>query len=418
MPEYQYQAKKGLGQVVNGVVSAANPQEAIKLIEVQGLLPIEIVLKTAPDESAKPAAVKSVDRPEKKSETSSVFQSRKISAYQVCIFTRQLAGFLRTGVPLLRALDLIREQASDKKMKAILSEVVNGVRNGDAFSFTLEKFAIGSFDARYLSMVASGELGGSLDRVLEVLADHLESEEELRGQIRAAMAYPLFILLVGIGTLFFLLMFCLPRLSGLFSSHGKLPFLTQVLMGFSNPACQVGLWIFFGLLGLGAAYLFRPGLAAKRTRDGLLLKLPFISSLACKSDIARFCSTLSMLIENGIQMHQAVEAARPVLANELLKEDLKQAQRHLLEGGMLTDVLKEARYFPPLVHQLIAVGEESGQLPRTLSEVARFYTRESLRGVKMLTSLLEPLFILGLSVIVGLIVAGIMLPIFDMGWVH
>jgi len=233
------------------------------------------------------------------------------------------------------------------------------------------------------------------------------------------MAYPMLILVVGSATIFFMFTFCLPRLSGLFNqSYESLPFVTKILMAFGQPEWQTFFWstaaaivglVFFGFVGGGAR---------KIRRQRLITRLPLLGTIKMKSDIARFCNTLGMLIQNGIPIYEAIEVTRPVLANDRLEGDLADAQKRIMGGEMLTTVLGDAKNFPPFVSHMVAVGEESGRVGESMEEVARFYTRESSRAIKVLTSLIEPIFILVLSIIVGVMVAGIMLPIFNMNWME
>ena len=406
MSAFAYKAKKGPIEIISGTLSANSRQEAIRLIEEKGCIPIEIS-----EVSEKAVAFK---EPARMSPRSLV-----VPTYAICIFTRQLAGFLKSFVPLLNALELIAAQTANKNLKSILTHVTQDIRDGRRFSDVLEMYGGRAFDARYVGMVRAGESSGSLDDILARLADYLENEEETRGQVRAAMTYPLFVVLVGLGTVFFLFTFCIPRLSTLFGgSFATLPLPTKILMSLNRPECQKAIWaMFLILVGAGISMILMSK-KDPRLRDRFFGALPFLGKIRLKADLSRFCSTLAMLIQNGIPVYQAIEITRPVLNNELLKQDLQNAQRRMLGGEMLTLILKESKHFPSFVTQMVSTGEESGRLAESLGEVARFYSRESLRGVKMMTSLIEPIFILALSLVVGFVVAGMMLPIFDMQWLN
>ncbi len=419
MPEFAFKAKNGPVELIRGNITAASQQEAIRLIEQKGYVPIEVVPASAAAAAngRKPAA-RPAASPAASVRQKAVPRSSKVPLYEICVFTRQLAGLMRTHIPLLSALEIIKSQAGSARLKSLLSGISEAVRNGGRFSEALAQGGHGSFDARYIGMVRSGESGGSLDVILETLADYLEQEEELRGQIKAALAYPALIVMVGAGTLFFLFTWCLPKLSAIFGqTFATLPLPMKLLLMFCRPEWQAFFWFLLVAVVAAGVYFFTGGEGRKRQTDLLISKIPILGDLRLKADIARFCSTLSMLIENGISVHQAIEVTRPVLSNELLKEDLKDAQNRILAGEMMTAVLRESPHFPPFVSQMIHVGEESGQLVQTLREVARFYTRENIRGIKMLTSLIEPAIILVLSLVVGFVVAAIMLPIFEMNWI-
>ncbi|MBF0253552.1 MAG: type II secretion system F family protein [Candidatus Omnitrophica bacterium] len=414
MKEFSYKAKKGPGAVVEGVVRAMTQVEALGEIERMGLVPLEVaeaVVSAGPKKGArggKPARQgKSVPaRP----------RSGKIPFRTICVFTRQLASMMRSKVQILRALEFIGSQAQDPRLLHILEHVSKDVKNGTPFSDSLSAHGAGSFDHRYISMIRSGESGGSLDRVLQTLAEHLEREDETRSQIRSALAYPMLIVVVGIGTVFFMFTFVLPKLTSLFNqSYETLPMVTKMLMALARPSWQSVFWGVFGgaLVGLLAAF---GGKAGKARRQWASSRLPLLGEVKTKADIARFCDTLAMLLDQSVPVHQAIEVTRPVLSNDRLEKDLADAQRRISEGETLAEVIKRAQSFGPFVAQMIAVGEEGGDLSGALREVAHFYSAESLRSIKMLSSLIEPLLILALSLLVGLIVSAIMLPIFDMSW--
>ena len=404
---FSYQAKNGPTEIIKGQIDAANYTEAIKLVEAKGFVPIEV---------APAKAGSTVSSTAQKPHLS--LKRKKVSVYEVCIFTRQMAGFLKASVPLLSALELIRQETRQGTLHQVLTQVTRKIRDGGRFSDALEAAGCRAFDTRYISMVRSGETGGSLDNILETLANYLEREEEIQGQVKTALAYPILVILVGIGTIFFLFTFCIPRLSSLFrQAYGKLPLPTKILMSFAQPGWQTFFWVLLLVVASTCVYFFCGGEKQKKAVDRFLMRVPILGQVKLKSDIARFCETLSMLIENGIPVYQAIEVTRPVLGNELLKNSLKEAQNRILSGERMTAVLRDSPHFPPFVVQMISVGEESGRLVESLREVARFYSRESLHGIKILTSLLEPAFILVLSMVVGFVVAGMMLPIFDMSWV-
>lgn len=416
MPEFVYQAKKGPNEVTKGKLWADTKQEAVLLIEQKGFVPIQVEMASP---GAKPEGKKSLPRAARLRNSLRLKLGRKVSVYEVCVFTRQLSGFMRSQLPLLNALEFIKNQTPPASaMQELLDKIAGQVRNGKRFSDALEEFGAPYFDPRYISMVRAGEAGGSLDAILETLANHLEAEEEVRGQIRSALAYPALVVTVGVGTLFFLFTFCLPRLSGLFkSAFGTLPLPTRILMTFCRPEWQFFFYALLGALLIGAVVFFAAAKKNPRLVDLTLGRTPFLGQIRLKSDIARFASTLAMLIEHGVPIYQAIEATRPVLTNELLKEDLATAQDRIMGGEMLANIIRQSPNFPPFLAQMVAVGEDSGRLAASLKEIARFYSRESTRGIKVITSLIEPVFILGLSLVVGFVVAGIMLPIFDMSWV-
>jgi len=334
----------------------------------------------------------------------------------VSVFTYQLASLTRAGVPILRALSLISEQTERRGFAQIVGELRDQIRDGKALSEAMSQYP-SLFDTLYLSMVRSGERAGVLDEVLYRLAEYREREWELRQKVRNALTYPLLIISVGVVSVFVILTFFLPRVITLLEEMGQsLPRSTKILIEVSRFVS--GHWLWF-LIALGLILIAfgkgKPGSRKKWVMDAIRLHIPFVRRFTRAEEIVRFARTMSLLLKNGLHVYESLELAIDTLNNDLLKEELKEVSREIVEqGSTLSENLKEKGIFPNFVVNMLAVGEEGGRLEESLEEIAHSYEREVEQMIKMSTSLLEPLLILVVGVVVGFIVYALLLPIFNM----
>ncbi|MEE8074176.1 MAG: type II secretion system F family protein, partial [Candidatus Binatia bacterium] len=329
-------------------------------------------------------------------------------------FTRQLSDLLEAGLTLMRALTVLRDQTESPRLREILDDVASHVRDGKSFSDALAVYPK-VFPPIYVSMVRSGEVGGILGGVLSRLADFSEKEEDLQGKVRAALAYPVLILLVGMGTIAVLLIFVVPKLVVLFEDVGQvLPLPTQILIGVSRGLATY--WWLILIIGALGGFLVKRGQLSQGTRlaiDRIKLRLPVWGALIKKVEIARFARSLSTLLSHGVPILQAMQAVVQATGNELLKRELQKIGDLLRGGTTLSQGMRQGRIFPSLVTNMVSVGEEAGSLDRSLIKIADTYERDSDRAMKMMTALVEPVMILVMGSIVGFIVVSMLLPIFQ-----
>jgi general secretion pathway protein F len=402
MPIYYYKAKKGPEEVVDGKIAAQSEKEAIEKISAMGYLPIN--LRQENDQSAAGAAASAgaVDRV-------------RIPGKVITLCTRQLASLLKAGVPILRALAIISEQSDNSQLKAVLSHIHRAVKEGAPFSSVLNRYP-SVFPPLYVAMIRTGEDSGALAEVLFRISEYRRTQEEMFSRFRAAMIYPILMALVGLGTIIFMLTFVMPRLTGIYSTMGqRLPLPTRILISVSSFMQH---WFLFVLFGLGILVLAIGRQA--RTKAGrmalgaLVLRLPLFGPLVSKAELGRFCRTLELLLRSGLPILRALTITVPVLENEVIKQHLSRSYKDLEQGGSFSASLRNSPMIPPFMSNLISVGEESGRIDDALKEVADSYERDTDDALRVATSLLEPVMILGMGLIVGFMVMAMLLPIFEM----
>lgn len=399
MPTFAYRAKKGPEQTVEGELVAESRSSAIAKLERMGLSPLSLE-ETAGDRRA-PAALRVV----------------RIKARDITVFTRQLAGLLRAGVPILRALTTIQQQTVNRSLQAVIMDISRSVRDGRTFSESLARHPV-LFPEIYVNMVKSGESAGILDEILMRLAEARESDDELKSRVTAAIAYPGLVLAVGATSVFVILTFFLPRIMHLFEGMSqKLPLPTKIVMGVSSVFANY--WPVMILL-LGAAILVGRRVlkteAGRLATDAWVLRLPVIGNFARDTDIVRFSRTLSLLVKAGLSIDRALTLSANTLTNRRLRGAvLAAASETVQQGSTIADGFKRRPEIPQFVTNMTAVGEESGRLDEALLEVAAFYQRELDRDLRLVSTLLEPILILSVGVVVGFIIFAMLLPIFQLG---
>jgi len=400
MPKFIYKAKSGPKDIVESTIEAADQDEAARKINQLGFFPLEIKEE------------KSVSK--KKQDFSFLF-SKKIKANHIVIFTRQLSDLLDSGLSIFQAMELVEKQTQHQYLKKIVLEVKNSIRDGDSLSVSLARYP-GIFDAFYINIVKSGELGGNLSSVLRRLADFKEKEEDVKSKIRASLAYPILIATIGVLTIFVLLTFVVPRLVSMFTEMSqKLPLPTLFLINLSNFFSNYW-WLIFIILGLVILYFkkLKGSKEGKLNLDRLKISLPFFGELIKKSQIAHFARTSATLLDNGVTLMQAMEAVYGILDNEVLRIDILRMLKDVNDGASLTSTMSKSKYFPEVVVNLVAVGEQSGSPEKSLFKIAESFERQTDSMIKIMTSLIEPVLILIVGLVVGFIVISMLLPIFQM----
>ena len=415
MLTFKYRAKKG-PDIIEGTIEARSEREALERLGQSGILPIRIELKDdppAPLVQQNPLPGKTTALPW--GAGPAVGGTGRIRAKEVTLFSRELASLLKSGVAILRSINIISEQSENKSFKAVLSHIHSNVKDGASFSASLLQYPR-VFPPLYIAMVRAGEDSGALPQALLRITEYRARQEETLSRFRMALAYPALMAVVGIGTIVFMFLFVMPRLMGMYTNLGQdLPLPTQMLISISNGLKQNGP---LGLLGL----LLAIAIMKRQLKTGagrlswsiLTLRLPLLGKFILKAELARFSRTLELLLENGITILKAIDISIPVLDNEVLKNQLKESYKSLEQGGSFGMSLKNSKFFPAFMSNLIIVGEESGKLDDALAEVADSYERDTDEAMKIMSSLLEPLMILGMGLIVGFMVIAMLLPIFEL----
>jgi len=397
---YKYRAKKGPQDILDGTIEASSEKEAIEKISQTGYIPIHI-------EKFGPAA-------REPHLTSEGRLRGRIKSSQITIFSRQLASLLKSGVPILNALNIIREQSENPHLKQIIYIIHKEIKDGATLSSVLAKHT-NIFSHLYIAMIRSGEDTGNLPEVLLRITDYRIKQEEMLSRFRMSLAYPALMAIVGLATVVFMLTFVIPRLMRMFVDLGeKLPLPTRILISLSQGLRQGWFWIIL-ILAIIILIIRRQAKtkAGKISLSILKLRLPILGNFILKAELSRFSRTLELLIKNGIHILRAIDIAIPVLENEVIKDQLRQSYKQLEQGGSFGRSLKDSKLFPAFMSNLIIVGEESGRLDEALAEVAGSYERDTDEAMRIMANLLEPLMILGMGLIVGFIVVAMLLPIFE-----
>jgi type IV pilus assembly protein PilC len=338
----------------------------------------------------------------------------RIKAHDLMVMTRQLATMVSAGLTLLRALRVLEDQTEARKLKQALVDVRKAVESGSSLSDAMERHPK-VFSVLYVSMVRAGETGGFLETTLMRVADHLESEDSLRRQVKSAMVYPAVVLSFAMIVLVALIAFIVPVFAKVFTDNGaKLPGLTRFTIGLSDvfrsyPYVIVG-------VSVGAVFFFlrwKRSVRGRQAWDRFRLRVPMrIGEIVQKIALARWSRTLSSLVSAGVPMLEAISVTGKTSGNIVVERAMESVRTSVASGGTIQAALKTEPIFPPLVHHMVGVGEETGGLEQTLSKVADFYESEVEAAVKALTSILEPIMIIVIGAIVGFVVVSMYLPMF------
>jgi general secretion pathway protein F len=392
----------GSGKQVKGFRDAENPKALRMVLRRDGIL-----LTQATIESDR------VKR-EKKNVSPLAFMKRP-KMRDVSIMTRQLATLVRAGVPLVESVAALTEQVENQQLVRILTTVRESLNAGTSFAKSLEAHPK-TFPTLYTNMIAAGEASGTLEAVLERLADFMEAQAKLRGKVAGALAYPALMSVFGIGLVAFLMVAVVPKVTTVFDSLGQaLPWYTRLLITVSTIVGGYW-WAIIGAFA-GGWYSFRRfknSPAGKLKWETFRLKAPLFGRLELLACVARFCRTLSTLLASGVQLLPAMEIGRNVLENAKLEGVVDEAIIAIRGGDNIAEPLKRSRAFPPMVTHMIAVGERTGQLESMLENVSRSYEADVEVTVTALTSILEPLIIVILGVMVGFVAFAILMPLIQM----
>ncbi|MFH1800505.1 MAG: type II secretion system F family protein [Candidatus Omnitrophota bacterium] len=414
MATFKYRAKEKQGQTIEGWIEAATEEEAVEKVSRLGHIPMRVEQTAAEKEKEKEDTASAVSFAERMKSKSGVSLGRKIKGKEITAFGRQLSSLIRSGVPILRAIGIISEQSENPVFKKMLDQIYDDVKNGAPFSKSLGKYPA-FFPPLYIALVAAGEFSGNLDQSLLRITEYRQKQEEILSRVRSSMIYPALMAFTGAGTIIFMLAFVMPRLLGVFSRlGGELPLPTRILIQVSEWVRNPWVW---GIAIVGTILVILR-LRKKNAKQSVamsrfILGLPVFGTFTLKIQIARFTRTLELLIKSGIAIIEAIQTAAPVVSSPALRDELLKCLKDIKEGGSFGKSLKKSKSFPNFITNLLSVGEESGKLDEALGEIANFYERESDEATRIITSLMEPLMILGMGLVVGFIVIAMLLPMFE-----
>lgn len=394
MPKFTYTATKD-GKTISGTIEASTKQNALSTLAHQNIHTLSI---------------------KQASSGSNLFKRKgKVKLKDIVVFTRQLSTMISAGVPLNRSLATLQSQTENKYFNHIINEVAKDIEGGMNMADALGKHP-NVFSDIYVNMVRAGEAGGILDEILKRLASQVEKDASIRKKIKSAMAYPMVIFGITILAFFGIMFFVIPKIAAILKDLGgenaKLPVYTQVLLGISDFMRSNALIIIPVLVG--GIYLLRRYIKTPKGKykfHALLLKIPIIKTIITKIALARFARTFASLMGAGVAVLDSLEVTANAIGNKVIEADLKEAAKAVKNGKQLSEPLSQSKYFPAIVSQMLAIGEETGQIDTILVKVADFYEEEVDAVIDGLSALIEPIMIVVLGAMVGVIAASVMGPI-------
>jgi type IV pilus assembly protein PilC len=395
--KFYYQARNKQGEAKRGVVTAANQAKAEQLLTDNGLIIISL-------KEQKESFLSKLD-----------FYSNRVGYKDLVLFSRQFSTLVAARVPIVQSLRILQSQVSSKGLVMVTKSLTDSVESGESLSLALSKHPR-IFGNIYVSLVKSGEASGRVAESLSYLADQLEKDYDLRSRVKSAMTYPAFVLsaLLVVGVLMF--KFVLPSLISVLKEQStELPLVSKILISFTD-FFQVYWWVV--LLGFGGAALLGRYLATTTSGryfwDEFKMRLPIIGPMLQQIYLARFSRNLATLVSGGIPIIQSLQIISDIVNNVIYRDILLEAAQQVTNGKTISDSLARHREFPPLVTQMVSVGEQTAQLDSILLKLALFYEKEVDTKVATLSSLLEPIIMLILGIGVGILVAGVLLPIYNL----
>lgn len=417
MPKFHYIALDQNGQETAGELDAASESEAINQLRQSGFYPTSVA---AEGQGQAAAAIKKrakATTTKGKSKVVKVGANAKVKSKTLMIFTRQLATLIDSGLPLLRGLTVLGRQEPQLVMKGTINTLADNVQTGSTFSESLQGYPR-IFNKLYINMVKAGELGGVLELVLNRLAEYQEKAQKLKNKVVAAMVYPLIVMCIASGIMVFLMLVIVPRFETIFEdmlgSKDKLPELTKWVIGFSRTMFDYKYHLLFGIIAIVVSWrLMAASKGGRRWIDSMKLKMPLFGDVQRKTAISRFTRTLGTLVTSGVPILQALNITRDTAGNTIVSDAITKVHDAVKEGESMVAPLESSGVFPPMVISMVDVGEETGQLPEMLLKIADVYEDEVDNSVSALTSMLEPLMIVILAVVVGVIVMALFLPLID-----
>src|SRR5499427_7581440 len=399
MPTFAYSGRTRAGQTVTGERIADTMDAAVSALRREQVNVTRIT----------PAAAKA-DAKGKKGTT-----GKKVAAKNLAVFTRQFSVMIDAGLPLVQCLDILGNQEEDKNFAAVILQTRSDVESGASLADAMRKHPK-TFDPLFTNMIAAGEAGGILDTILKRLATYIEKAVKLAGQVKSAMIYPVAVIVIAGGVVGVILWKVIPTFASLFSGLGAdLPLPTRVVIALSDNLVRYFPFIF--IAGGVAAFLFNRYSATENGRrvvDATSLKAPVLGTILRKIAVARFCRTLSTLISSGVPILDGLDITARTSGNAIVEDAIMTTRKSIERGETIAVPLKETNVFPPMVTQMIGVGEATGALDTMLGKIADFYEEEVDTAVAGLLTLLEPIMIAILGVVVGGIVIAMYLPIFDL----
>lgn len=397
MAKFTYTATKD-GKTIHGTAEAASKDALLASLRKQGIKPFVVKL-----EGTTPNFISKFGR------------TKKVRVKDLAVFTRQLSTMVNAGVPLNHALSTLQEQTRNKYFKTVITNTSKDIEGGMPLADAFGKYP-NVFSDVYVNMVRAGEAGGILDEILKRLAMQIERDSSMRKRIKSAMAYPVVILTITVVAFFGIMIFIIPKIGAIIKDLGgedaQLPVYTQAMLSISEFMQKNAIIIVvLTVITVFLVHRYIRTAKGKRRYHALLLRVPVINTIIIKVAIARFARTFASLMSSGVGVLDALDVTGGAIGNLVIEDELKEAAKEVKNGKQLSVPLGESKYFPPIVSQMLAVGEESGQIDTILVKVADFYEEEVETTIDGLSSIIEPIMIIVLGAVVGVIAASVMGPI-------
>ena len=415
---FSYTATTKEGKTISGLSDSPSKESLVAMLSRQGLRPV--VIKTVSSKSGL---------------LSKFTKNKKVKLKDLVLFTRQLSTMVGAGVPLSRSLSMLQSQTDSKYFASVVASINKDIEGGMTLGDAMAKFP-NVFSEVYINMIKAGEAGGIVDEILKRLASQVEQDSSMRKKIKSAMTYPVVILSITVIAFFGVMLFVIPKigkiLADLSDGKGQLPIYTRVMLGMSNFLVQSSIMRKIPVLGSSLPFKLIPNAlvimvviavgifflrryiktpAGKYKFHALLLRTPILNAIIVKIAIARFSRTFASLMSAGVGVLEALEVTGGAIGNKVIEAELKEAAKAVKNGKQLSEPISESKHFPPIVGQMLAVGEETGQVDTILIKVADFYEEEVEAVIDGLSSIIEPVIIIVLGGVVGLIAASVMGPI-------
>lgn len=411
---FKYKAKKGPKETVEGTLNAANQDAAVAQLIDEGLIPVAL------KEVSEARAASRVRLPkEPVAQRATVTKKTKVPAKEIIEFTRKMRVLITSSVPLLTALEITRSYTRGKQLKANIEEMVRLVKDGETFSHGLGQYPE-LFSPLYINIVRAGEATGKLNTSLEHILAYLEYKEDLMAKVRSSLVYPSMIIITGIVTIFVVMTFVIPKLNVLFEDFSdNLPLVTKVLLATSDFLTKNWPLVIVALFVAGMfLYTTRNKPWQINARSKAVNSLPIIKGIIKRRNLSNFAFSLAALSRSGVSIFKALDISAPSIYDQRAIYEIREATKKVIAGSNLETAFSEnCSYIPEFFTKMLAVGESSGKLDNVLSELAESYKREVEIGTKTLVSLIEPVAILAVGIIMGIVVMAIVLPIFEMSFI-
>ena len=395
---YEYAVRDRSGHIVTGKIDADSPAAVASKLKSMGYAPVKIsqVKNTGLQMQLKMPAI-----------------GAKVKLKELAVFSRQFATMINSGLSMLRALSILEEQQPNKAFQAVLTETRLEVESGSALSISMGKHPE-IFPPLMVNMIRAGEVGGFLDKVLVQIADNYESEVKLRGKVKSAMTYPVVVLIMAVLLTIGMLLFIVPTFAGLFATlGGQLPAPTAILVALSNFLKVMIVPIIIGIIvGMIVWGRVKHTAQVREVVDPLKLKAPVFGNLFRKIALARFCRNLGTMLSSGVPILQSLDIVADTSGNVVVAHAVRDIQESVRSGESLTEPLSHHSVFPPMVVQMLSVGEDTGALDTMLHKISDFYDQEVEATTEQLTALIEPLMIAVLGALVGSMIIALYMPIF------